>query len=156
MNFDEWVKGVPETITSDVLWTVKAYGFALFAADLCWFDVTKLIQDHRTLELSNQLYDAIGSIGANIAEGYSRSTGKDRARFFEYALGSARESRDWHYKGRHVLGEAVVNHRLEFLTQIVRMLITIVPQQREGGSIRESSTTYEISLDSLLNNVPLP
>jgi four helix bundle protein len=155
MNYDDWVKGVPETITGDVLWTVKAYRFALFAADLCWSDVTKLMQDRRTFELSNQLYDAIGSIGANIAEGYSRSTGKDRARFFEYALGAARESRDWYYKGRHVLGEVVVNHWLEFLTQIVRMLITTVPQQRASGSIRESGPAYEISLDSLLSNVPL-
>ncbi len=156
MNYDDWVKGVPETITGDVLWTVKAYRFALFAADLCWFDVTKLMRDHRTLELSDQLYDAVGSVGANIAEGYSRSTGKDRARFYEYALGSARESRDWYYKGRHILGEAVVNHRLEFLTQIVRMLITTVPQQRERGSIRESGPTYETSFDTLLSNVPLP
>ncbi len=39
----------------------------------------------------------VGSIRANIAEGYSRGTGKDRARFYEYALGSARESRDWYF-----------------------------------------------------------
>ncbi|MBI5565903.1 MAG: four helix bundle protein, partial [Chloroflexi bacterium] len=126
-NYDEWLKTVPLEITEDVLWTVKAYRHALLIADLCWFDATKLMLDKRTLDLSDQLYRAVGSIGANIAEGYSRSTGKDRARFFEYALGSARESRDWYYKGRHILSEAVLQHRLGYLTEVVRLLITMIP-----------------------------
>ena len=58
-----------------------------------WKDVTKLMEDRRTLGLSDQLYRALGSISANLAEGYSRGTGKDRERFYEYSLGSARESR---------------------------------------------------------------
>jgi four helix bundle protein len=67
-------------------------------------DITKLMQDRRTLDLSGQLYEAIGSIGANFAEGYSRSSARDQARFYEYSLGSARESRTWYYDGRHILG----------------------------------------------------
>lgn len=156
MNYDEWAKTVPSTITGDVLWKVEAYRIALFASDFCWYDVTTLMQDKRTVDLSDQLYRACGSISANIAEGYSRSTGKDRARFYEYALGSARESRDWYHKSRHVLGEQIVTHRLNFLTQIIRLLITMVPQQRSHGTIRESGPMYEISLDSLLSHVPLP
>jgi four helix bundle protein len=141
MNYDEWAKTVPPTITGDVLWKVEAYRLALFASDFCWYDVTRLMQDRRTLDLSDQLYRACGSISANIAEGYSRSTGKDRARFYEYALGSARESRDWCYKSRHVLGEEIATHRLNFTTQIIRLLITMVPQQRSHGTIRESDPT---------------
>ena len=156
MNYDEWVKSVPNDITEDVLWTVKAYRYALFLSDLCWFDVTKLMQDRRTLDLSNQLYRAAGSISANIAEGYSRSTGKDRARFYEYGLGSARESRDWYYKARHVLGESVALHRSGFLTEIIRLLITMVPRQRQNGTIREERADYDIDPDLLLSNVPLP
>lgn len=83
-----------QTITGDALWTVQVYRLALFAADLGWHDVTKLMRDRRTLSLSDQLYQALGSISANIAEGYSRGSSKDRARFYEYSLGSARESRD--------------------------------------------------------------
>jgi len=75
----------------------------MFVGDIGWRDVTKLMKDQRTVKLSSQLYEALGSISANLAEGYSRGTGKDRARFYEYSLGSARESRDWYYKGRHVL-----------------------------------------------------
>jgi four helix bundle protein len=156
MNFDEWLKTVPIAVTGDPLWKVEAYRLGLFAADIGWYDVTKLTQDKRTLDLSDQLYRSLGSISANIAEGYSKSTGKDRARFYEYALGSARESRDWYYKSRHILGDDVTNHRLNFMTQIVRLLITMVPQQRTHGTIREDSPSYEIGLDYLLNNIPLP
>ncbi|HIE25796.1 TPA: four helix bundle protein, partial [Candidatus Poribacteria bacterium] len=93
MKYEEWEKSVPEAIRADLLWKVTVYRLALFLADLGWYDVTKLMRDRRTIVLSEQLYEALGSISANIAEGYSCGTGKDRARFYEYALGSARESR---------------------------------------------------------------
>ncbi len=156
MNFDDWIKAVPLAITNDPLWKVEAYRLGLFAADIGWHDVTRLIQDKRTLDLADQLYRSLGSISANIAEGYSKSTGKDRARFYEYALGSARESRDWYYKSRHVLGDEVATHRLNFMTQIIRLLITMVPQQRSHGTIREDDPSYDISLDYLVGNIPLP
>jgi len=121
---------------------MKVYRLALFAADDGWQDVTKLAQDRRTVSLSDQLYRALGSTSANIAEGYSRNASKDQARFYEYALGSARESRDWYYKAHHVLGETVINHRLELLTQIIRLLLTIVPLQR-AQHLHEESAIYE-------------
>jgi four helix bundle protein len=156
VNYEDWLKNVPSDITEDALWTVKAYRYALFLSDLCWYDVTKLTQDKRTLDLSDQLYRAAGSISANIAEGYSRGTGKDRARFYEYALGSARESRDWYYKARHILGESVTQHRSGLLTEVIRLLITMVPQQRQGGTIREEHFEYDIDPAFLLNDVPMP
>jgi len=96
------------------------------------------------LGLSDQLYRALGSISANIAEGYSRSTGMDRARFYEYALGSAQESRDWYYKGRRKLGDKIVNKRLEILSQIIRLLLVTIPKER-ATSIREIKEEYERS-----------
>jgi four helix bundle protein len=142
VKYDEWEATVPEAIRGDSLWKVKVYRLALFLADLGWQDVTELGRDRRTMGLADQLCRASGSISANIAEGYSRGTGKDRARFYEYALGSARESRDWYYKGRYVLGESVVGHRLNMLTDIIRLLLTMVPQQR-GRVLREESPPYE-------------
>ena len=130
MSYDEWLKAVPPEITGDPLWTVEVYRLALFAADLGWHDVTKLKGDRRTLGVSDQLYRALGSIGSNVAEGYSRGTGRDRARFYEYALGSGRESRSWYYTGRHVLGVAVTRHRLELMTRIIKILLVMVPDQR--------------------------
>jgi four helix bundle protein len=146
MNFDEWIQSVPRSITGDILWKVQVYRLGLFAADIGWLDVTKLMHDRRTLALSSQLYQALGSISANTAEGYSRSSGKDRARFYEYALGSAREARDWYYKGRHVLGEQVVEHRTELITQIIRLLLVMVPDQR-SRYLKEESEIYDTSAE---------
>src|SRR5215470_10567346 len=108
MDYAAWENTVPATITKDPLWRVEAYRLALFAAYLGWYDVTKLMSDRRTRGLADQLYRALSGISSQIAEGYSRGTGRDRARFYEYALGSARESRNWYYNGRHVLGEEVI------------------------------------------------
>ncbi len=142
MDYQEWEKGVPGEIAGDSLWKVKAYRLALFAADLGWEDVTRLAQDKRTIALADQLYRSLGSISANIAEGYSRGTDRDRARFYEYALGSTRESRDWYYTGRHVLEPPVVAHRLDLLTEITRLLLTMVPDQR-GSVLREEPASYD-------------
>jgi four helix bundle protein len=131
MTYEEWERQVPDVIKNDVLWKVEAYRLALFLSDLAWVDVTKLLEDRRTVSLSDQLYRAAGSISANISEGYSRSTGRDRARFYEYAFGSARETRDWYYNGRHVLAPNVVEHRLELSTTIIRLTLTMITQERQ-------------------------
>ena len=158
-GYDEWARTVPEAIVRDRLWSVTAYRLALFASDLGWRDVTALARDRRTQALADQLCRALGSIGANIAEGYSRGTGRDKARFYEYALGSARESRDWYYKGRHVLGETVVQHRLRLLTEVIRLLLTMIPQQRRPA-VREEPAPYlaqpDNGLEGILNDIPLP
>ena len=148
MNYATWNKAVPQAITGDPLWKVEAYRLALFLVDIGWQDVTKLVSDKRTLSLSDQLYRALGSISANIAEGYSKSSGKDRVRFYEYALGSARETRGWFYKGRHLLVETVTHHRLQLTAQIIRLLLTMIPDQRPV-TLREESPAYGEPLDSL-------
>jgi len=141
VEYEEWASSVPKEITGDSLWKMEAYRLALFAAEAGWQDVTRLLRDKRTFGLSDQLYRALGSISANLAEGYSRGTGKDRARFYEYALGSTRESRDWYYKGRHVLGEEITSNRMNLLAQIIRLVLTMVPQQR-GYLLHENGVEY--------------
>ncbi len=164
MKYNDWEEEVITEIREDSLWKIKAYRLALFTSDIGWQDVSKLVTDGRTVKLSDQLYRALGSISANIAEGYSRGTGKDRARFYEYALGSARESRDWYYKGRHVLGEAVATHRIKLLSEVIRLLLTMVPQQR-GRNLREDQSQYHTNipestppttLSNLLQDIPMP
>jgi four helix bundle protein len=112
---------------------------ALYAADIGWEDVVLLARDRRTIGIAEQLFRSLGSISANLAEGYSRSSQRDQARFYEYALGSAREARDWYFKTRHVLGSKVICERISLLTKIIRLLLTMIPQRRsvtlhdEGG-----------------------
>jgi four helix bundle protein len=159
MNFNEWCESVPREIREDSLWKMEAYRLALFASKLGWNDVTKLNGDGRTTALASQLYRALGSIHANLAEGYPRGTGRDRARFYEYALGSARESRDWYYDGWQILGEIVCSHRMRLLTQIIRLLLVMVPDQRETV-LREESPSYgsqfEDNLLCLFESAPEP
>lgn len=162
MNYTGWENQLDENIKSDVLWKMEVYRLSLFSADIGWFDVTKLAKDTRTQKLSDQLYRALGSISANIAEGYSRSSGRDQARFYEYALGSARESRDWYFKSRHVLGNTVIEHRIELLTEIIRLLLKIIQNTRKNY-LKESQSAYEVSaqpnnsendITSLLQDIP--
>ncbi|MBM3837309.1 MAG: four helix bundle protein [Verrucomicrobia bacterium] len=143
MNYQEWLATVPAEITADSLWKMEAYRLGLFLSDLAWHDATKLIQDKRTQDLSGQLFRSVGSISANLAEGYSRGTGRDRSRFYEYALGSAREARDWYYKARYVLTDTVTNHRTRLTTQLIRLLLAMIPQQRESV-LKENSPEYRI------------
>jgi four helix bundle protein len=155
MTYNEWLASVPPELTNDPLWRMEVYRLAVFASDLAWHDVSKLVEDKRTVSLSDQLYRAIGSVSANIAEGYSRQSGKDQARFYEYALGSAREARGWYYQGRHILSEAVAMHRIKLLTRIIRLLLTIIPAER-GYKLKEEQTSYDMGPIDLLDNIPMP
>lgn len=128
----------------------------MFAGDLAWPDASKLKNDPRTIKLSGQLYYAVDSIAANVAEGYSRRSGKDQARFYEYALGSAREARVWYYDGRHVLSLPVAQHRIQLLTRVIRLLMTIIPAER-GYKIKEDDPEYTLdNTTNVLDNPPMP
>jgi four helix bundle protein len=155
MNYTDWLKNIPDTLKADSLWKMEAYRLALFSADFAWQDVTKLMRDKRCLEVASQLYSAIGSIGANLSEGYSRGSAKDRARFYEYALGSARESRTWYFDARRVLGEEVTQHRMDFLSHIIRLLLTMVPEQR-GSALHEESLDYRTLANNHLTSGEIP
>ena len=140
MTYADWESSVPLSIKNDRLWSVTAYRLALLLADLAWHDVSRLVKDQRTSGIANQLYRSVGSIHANYAEGYSYSTGGNRARYFEYSLGSARESREWYYVGRHILGELVITHRMKLLERIIQLLIATIPEQRKS-TLREEKTS---------------
>jgi len=141
VNYQEWMKTVPEEITQDPLWGLDVYRLGFFIGDITWEDTETLFKNPISRSAADQIRRSLDSISANIAEGYSRSTGKDRARYFEYALGEAREARDRYYKTRHVLKPEVISHRIKILTQIIKMLNAFVPNQRKRG-IREESAAY--------------
>ena len=157
-NYERWEASIADSLKADAVWTITAYRLALFVGDLGWHDVSKLTPVRALWSVADQLYRALGSISANIAEGYSRSTGRDRARFYEYALGSARESRDWYFKARHVLGEDVYTHRTDLLTRIIQLLIRMISQQRPAGSrnLRESTHTYQSDNSTPQGTKPIP
>ena len=65
MNYTEWEKKVPQSIRKDSLWKMTAYRLALFIGDLGWYDMHKLLKQRGMVGISDQLYRALGSVGAN-------------------------------------------------------------------------------------------
>jgi len=117
---------------NDPLFRMRAYRVAIDLVGLAWVDAKQLSSDSVSQRIAGQLYAAVTSIAANIGEGYSRSSGKDRARIFEFALGSVRESIIWYQAARPVLGD-VTKERLNDLEELRRLLLAIIPRERTKG-----------------------
>lgn len=134
MSLDEelarWEANLPTEITSDAVWTCAAYRLATFICDRSWDDLDRLRSNPRTVDVSDQLGRALRGIGATYTEAYSRRSCKDRCRYYEYSLGSAREARDWAFKGRRVLGDARTQEMLTLLARIIRLLMTTIVNER--------------------------
>jgi four helix bundle protein len=157
MKHADWLKQVPAEITNDPIWKLEVYRLGLFAGDIGLQDAPFLMNKPLMLSVADQLHRSVDSISVNLTEGYSRSKGSDRARFIESSLGSARESREWYYKSRHILSAEIVKHRMGLTTRIVSMLVPMIPQQRQHA-IREEQAKYEgyLSHFSLDSDVPFP
>lgn len=123
--------GEPEQLDAgDPLRRMTAYRLAIDLMEAAWKDAAVVRRNAIAEPVASQLYRAASSIGANIAEGYSRSSGKDRVRLFEYALGSARECRFWYHAARHVLDPNDYADRSFLLTRICKILLTAIPRER--------------------------
>src|SRR5438477_4206876 len=121
---------------NDPLFRMRAYRLAAHLLEVAWQDAKSLSAEPVCERIAGQLYAAVASITATLGEGYSRSSGKDRSRIFEYALGSVRESISWYQAARPVLGD-VVGNRLDSLEEIRRLLIAIIPRERGSGIPRK-------------------
>jgi four helix bundle protein len=126
--------------TREPLYRLRAFELARIAVDVGAGDVRILARDRGTRLVAGQLLRALGSITANIAEGYSRGTGPDRARFYEYALGSARESREWYRASARVLDEGAIRDRQRRLDAIVALTIGLVRDARRKSIRRDASS----------------
>jgi four helix bundle protein len=157
MNYAEWLGTVPVEITNDPIWKLEVYRLALFVDDIGWNDVLALSKNNLMWGVAGQLHRSLGSIRANLTEGYSCSKGLDCARFFEISLGSARESRDWYYKSHHVLPADVVKHRIGMVTHVISMLVPMISHQRKNA-IREGQAEYNTRPSDFLleSEVPFP
>jgi len=82
------------------------------------------------------LISAVGSISANIAEGYSRTSAAERARFFEYGESSAREAREWLFKVRHALDRDATTVRIGLATRIMKILTIAIKGERSQRQTR--------------------
>jgi four helix bundle protein len=130
-SFEAWQESVHHSIRNDPLWGFQVYPKALFAYDLVWEDCEYLLKDRRGKEVAAQLVRSVGSISANIEEGYGRGYGKDYAYRMRIAIGEARESRGWYWRGRKLLPAEVVDHRMNLLSEIIAMLAPNIEKQRK-------------------------
>ena len=115
-------------MTGDPLWSVQAYRISMYAVDCHSFD-RESNSKFSSAAAIHQLTRSLGSVAANLAEGYSRASSADRLRFYGYSLGSARESIAWYNTLRLELG-AVTESRQEKLIQIRRLLLTTLRRAR--------------------------
>jgi four helix bundle protein len=115
-------------------------------------DCSRLAKNWTTRSVAGQLYRSIGSIAANLAEGYSRSSGKDRVRLLEYALGSARESLVWYNLGRGYLPNGI-DAQEQRLIRICQLLLATIPRDR-SRMIRKEMEPHDPRSPMENQNVP--
>ena len=112
MNFEEWKRGVPERVKAEPEWKFYAYPRALFLYDLVWNDCERLVQ-----------------------EGYGRGIGtKSYLYLIRVAIGSARETKGWYYRSRHLLSAEVLEHRLALADEIIALLATEIARHQKRHS----------------------
>ncbi len=125
-----WEEIISPRFRADALWRMSAYRYTTYLSDLAWDDAVLLERRVITRALGGQICRAAGSIGANIADGYGRGSGRDRVRFYEYSLCAARESASWYHSARHALGDDVACARIDFIQRICRLLLATIPAER--------------------------
>jgi len=129
MTYEEWEAGIDARIKRGPVWQMAGYRRALFLYDLVWADSDHWQKERKSWPIVDQIVRSAGSISANIEEGFGRGFGRDYARFLRFALGSARETQGWYWRGRQMLPENVYHHRLALLDEIIALLVTEVNRQ---------------------------
>ena len=82
-GFAEWEATLPASFRRDPIWRTPAYRYACWLADLVKEDVRRQLEvDPLARTDALQLRRAVNSIGANLSEGYSSSSGPERAHYY--------------------------------------------------------------------------
>lgn len=108
---------------------------ALFLAMVT--DLEQLPRNRTAAALIDQLVRSLGSVGANIAEGFNRSRAKYLSSL-DIALGEANETENWLYKVRDIgyLPRESANSRIAECIEIAKMLNGLIRSIRSKPGAR--------------------
>jgi four helix bundle protein len=140
-EFVRWEATPPAELFGDAIWRLPAYRISRYLAIQVRRDADVIRR--RSPSLADQLERSVDSIGINIAEGYGRLHGRDRARFYEFALGSAREAREWYARAETYLEAGIAVGCARLLTRAIRILTVAIPQERAGSSERRMKEAHD-------------
>lgn len=107
---------------NDRLKSLRFYNLSIEAWKDYWIDSEILLKDLRGKEIARQLVRSIGSIVANIEEGYGRGFKKELSLFLKYARGSARESKGWYERSDYFFSKELIQIRTERFDAIIGMI----------------------------------
>lgn len=105
--------------TKDKLDELRFYQDSMTLWDDCWDDWQTLMGDVRGREIAKQLTRSVGSVSANIEEGYGRGFGKQYPQYLRISRGSAQESKGWYRRARFLLPKKTVEDRVSRLESII-------------------------------------
>ncbi len=128
-----WEQTCSAAITSDPLWKLDVYRASMYLLHVSREDCAAIRRARPRSDTGDQLDDAVGSISANLSEGYSRATRVDRLRLIGYAVGSARECFPWYQASRGVIPDDVIEERLVVLSRIRALLLALTNSLRRKG-----------------------
>ncbi len=134
--YREWLERVPAADRADPIWRVEAYRLARFAASCTGLVVAELRKSSDGIRTADQLHRASWSIPANLAEGYGKSSIADRLRYYEIALGSARECAVWCAAAAQMLDPISYEDHAERLSSVRRLLLTMIKNERRRSGKR--------------------
>jgi len=129
-TYEAWEASVHQRIKDESVWAFFGYRKALFLYDLLWQDCEKFGTDRKGRPIVDQIIRSAGSISANIEEGHGRGFGKEYGYFLRVAASSTRETKGWYWRGRSLLPENVLGHRLSLLDEIISLLVTEINRQK--------------------------
>lgn len=115
------------------------------------FSMTSCLPKSEDYGLTSQLRRASVSISANIAEGFGRSGNKDKAKFYDYARGSAFETNSLLLYGLRVgyFNEVEVSKCIEqnkmIIHDINKVKSFLLKQLSVTGTVSEDEVEYETS-----------
>ena len=132
MDLDELVASAPAPVRASPTWKVRVYQIGTYIARLAAEDAHELGRLPHFARTSAQLVDAAGSIPANVAEGYSRQSRRDRIKYYEYSLGSAREATTWYTNAGAFMAGETLDHRLTLLARACQLLLRMIQNERNG------------------------